>query len=137
MPELPWDCTVTGTPVSVNSRSSSAVWEWKLVVAAKARALWPADERPLLDMLQIHATYYYAGRRRPDVDNFIKPISDALEGIVYVNDRQLLDAHTHLRSLDEPFIVRGMTEQQATGFVDGLPFVHIRIEAASSSSRLP
>jgi Holliday junction resolvase RusA-like endonuclease len=137
VPQLPWDFTVIGTPISVNARSRSAISQWKQIVATEARAIWPAGEAPLTDGLQIHITCYHDSAPPLDVDNMIKPIQDALKGIVYVDDRQLTDTAGHLRDVNERFEVRGMTPEQARGFVSGQPFVHIRIELSPSISRLP
>lgn len=67
----------------------------------------------------------------------IKPIQDALNGIVYVDDSQITDPHGHLRDLNEHYKVAGMTPEQAKGFVANEPFVHIRIELPSPSWELP
>jgi crossover junction endodeoxyribonuclease RusA len=72
-----------------------------------------------------------------DNDNMIKPIQDALQDIVYIDDRQIVDTHGHRRDLNERYEVRGMTPEQARGFVADQPFVHIRIEPPPPSWRLP
>jgi crossover junction endodeoxyribonuclease RusA len=136
VPQLPWDCVVLGVPASVQSNSRSRA-RWKAVVAAAAQAAWPAGDPPLTDKLQIHITCYHDSAPPLDVDNMLKPIQDALIGIVYQDDDQLMDTHGYLRDVNGHFLVRGMTPAQADGFVSGGPFVHIRIELPAAPGRLP
>ncbi|WP_435585849.1 RusA family crossover junction endodeoxyribonuclease [Micromonospora aurantiaca (nom. illeg.)] len=136
MPPLPWDFVVLGVPVSVQAKSTSRA-RWKASVRAAAEAAWPADSPPLQDKLQIHVTCYHDSAPPLDVDNMLKPIQDALNGLVYVDDEQLLDCHGHLRDVNGQYEVRGMTPAQAAGFVSNGPFVHIRVESPPSPGRLP
>lgn len=81
-------------------------------------------------------TYYYDGARL-DVDNMLKPIQDALCGIVYEDDKQLTGTHGYLCDLNAAYKVRGLTPAQASGFTSNGPFVHIRIEMPSPPGELP
>ncbi|MET8364102.1 RusA family crossover junction endodeoxyribonuclease [Micromonospora sp. NPDC005194] len=110
---------------------------WKADVSAAALASWPAGGQPLQGKLQIHVTCYHDSAPPLDVDNMLKPIQDALIGIVYVDDGQLVDCHGHLRDVNAQYGVRGMTPAQAHGFVSNGPFVHIRIESPPVPGRLP
>jgi len=67
----------------------------------------------------------------------LKPIQDALIGIVYLDDGQLIDIHGYLRDVNAQYEVRGMTPAQADGFVSNKAFVHIRLELPPSAGRLP
>ncbi|MEU1588468.1 MULTISPECIES: RusA family crossover junction endodeoxyribonuclease [Micromonospora] len=136
MSSLPWDFVVLGVPVSVQAKSTSRT-RWKAAVSAAARAAWPAGGEPLRGRLQIHVTCYHDSAPPLDVDNMLKPIQDALIGIVYVDDGQLVDCHGHLRDVNAQYGVRGMTPAQAHGFVSDGPFVHVRIEPAPELGRLP
>jgi hypothetical protein len=62
-----------------------------------------------------------------DVDNLIKPIQDALQGVVYSNDRQVSDTIGNRRRIDASFVVRYMSMPLAAAFSDGRAFVHIRV----------
>ncbi|MEU5995250.1 RusA family crossover junction endodeoxyribonuclease [Spirillospora sp. NPDC047418] len=135
MPSLPWDFVVLGIPASVQSKSPTRR-RWKTKVSTAALAAWTAGDPPLASKVQIHITFYHESAPL-DVDNMIKPIQDALCGIAYVDDAQLTDTHGHLRDINEPYRVRGMTPAQADGFVSGGPFVHVRIEEAAADWELP
>jgi crossover junction endodeoxyribonuclease RusA len=136
VPPLPWDFTVVGTPASVQASGPTRA-RWKREVAAAARACWPPGEPPLTDKLHIRITHYHDSAAPLDVDNMIKPIQDALIGIAYVDDRQLTGTAAFLMDLNAPYWVRGMTPEQARGFVSNEPFVHVRIEVPQSDARLP
>jgi hypothetical protein len=136
VPQLPWDFTVIGTPISSQAKGVSRA-RWRQTVAAAARAVWPADEAPLTESLQINITCFHDSAPPLDADNMIKPIQDALIGIVYLDDRQITDTQGRLRDLNERYVVRGITPEQAKGFVSSEPFVHIRIDRPPPLSELP
>ena len=135
MPPLPWDFAVIGTPVSHQASSSSRT-RWKADVAAAAKAAWPAGELPLTGALQIKVTCFHDSAAPLDVDNMLKPIQDALIGIVYVDDKQLTDTHGALRDLNGQYWVRGITLELAKGFASNAPFVHIEVGEAPDQGRL-
>lgn len=133
--DLPWDFVVLGVPKSVQAKARS-VQRWKEYVRDAAAAAWPVGEPPFDHKVQIHVTYYHDSAPL-DVDNMLKPIQDALADLVYADDSQLTDTHGHLRDLNDPYRVRGMTPAQARGFTSGHPFVHVRIELPSPAGELP
>lgn len=47
---------------------------------------------PINVKVAVTATVYFGDRRR-DLDNVMKPLFDALEGVVYRNDRQIHEIH--------------------------------------------
>lgn len=62
-----------------------------------------------------------------DVDNLAKPILDALQGVVYRNDRQIAEAVSRRRDIESSFKVRYMSPALAMAFSDGRQFVHIQV----------
>lgn len=89
------------------------------------------------DKLQIRITCYHDSAPPLDADNMLKPIQDALIGIVYEDDRQLLDTHGALRDVNDPYWVRGISPALGEGFHSDGPFVHIRIDVPPELGRLP
>lgn len=136
MDHLPWDFVVAGVPVSVQSKNGRRKSQWKAAVAAEASAAWPVGLDPLTQKLQIHITYFHDDAPL-DVDNQLKLIQDALCGIVYVDDNQLVDVHGHLRDINASYRPRGITLAQGRGFSFDGPFVHVRVEAPGDSEELP
>lgn len=134
MPLLPWDFIALGVPISVQASGTSKA-RWKGEVAAAAHAAWGAD--PPLDVEVLLRITYFHENAPLDVDNMIKPIQDALNGIVYVDDKQVATVVSGRSNLDGSFRVRGLSEALASGFVSGGPFVHIKVEPAPDAQELP
>lgn len=133
---LPWDFKVLGVPASQQASSRRRTL-WKADVAAAARAAWPAGDPPLTDKLQIHVTCYHDNAPPLDADNMLKPIQDALIGIVYEDDRQILDTHGALRDVNGRYWVRGMSVALGEGFNSDGPFVHVKIDVPPELGMLP
>lgn len=136
MPSLPWDFIVLGRPVSVQAQSKSKD-RWKTAVQTAARAAWPEGEPPFAHLLRIRVTCFYDGAPPLDADNMLKPIQDALIGIVYKDDRQLTSSQGCLEDINGRYVVRGMSLALANGFVANVPFVHIKVSMPPSDGRLP
>ncbi|MFH8609131.1 RusA family crossover junction endodeoxyribonuclease [Streptomyces sp. NPDC018029] len=135
MPDLPWDVVVLGVPASVQG-SSSRRRRWKAEVANAALAAWPANDPPLTHKVLATITFFHVDAPL-DTDNMLKPIQDALNGIVYVDDAQITDIRAGVRDVKKPFRVFGLSEALANGFMSGGPFVHIKIENPPDEQELP
>jgi len=108
---------------------------WQREVRAAAAAAWPAGRPPYAVAVELRITHY-ARRPNADMDNLIKPIQDALQGIAYTNDRMVKDITGNWRDIDAPFRVRYMARPLANAFSDGRPFVHIRLWLAPDEEDL-
>ena len=98
---------------------------------------WPRGQLPVIHRLQIVVVYYHEGVTiRMDNDNMLKPIQDALNGLVYVDDRQITDTQVRKTNLDGSFRVRGMSPILAAAFTRGSEFLHVRIEEAPDHTEL-
>jgi hypothetical protein len=104
-------------------------------VIAAAQAAW-GTEPPLDAEVLLHLTYFHEDAPL-DVDNMIKPIQDALIGIVYVDDKQVARVVSGRSDLNGTFRVRGLSQALASGFTSGGPFVHVKILPAPDSQELP
>lgn len=134
MPQLPWDFIALGVPISVQASGTSRA-RWKVEVASAAKAAWGAD--PPLDVEVLLRITYFHESAPLDVDNMIKPIQDALNGIVYLDDKQVATVVSGRSNLDGSFRVRGLSQALASGFVSNGPFVHIKVEPAPDAQELP
>lgn len=65
-----------------------------------------------------------------DVDNLTKPVLDALQGIVYGDDRQVSDVAAGRRDINGRFRIRHISRPLAEAFSNGEQFVHIRVYRA-------
>ena len=132
----PLEFFVEGPPLSQQTRNPRRLREWKEYVRAEATKLWPT-QAPVEIPLKLTVVYYH---ERPSVsidhDNMIKPIQDALAGLVYKNDRQITDAQTRKTNIDGRFRLRRLLAVYARAFGGGREFVYIRIEEAPSHEEL-
>ncbi|MCU0490813.1 MAG: RusA family crossover junction endodeoxyribonuclease [Chloroflexaceae bacterium] len=135
---LPFEFIVAGPPVSHQTRHATRLRAWQQTVRSAAEQRWPAGTPPLTQHLKLMVTYYHDGVMvRMDNDNMVKPIQDALNGLVYVDDRQITDTYVRKTDLNGSFRVRGMSPVLAEGFCRGNESLHVRIDAAPDHEELP
>ena len=105
-------------------------------IRAEATKLWPT-QAPVEIPLKLTVVYYHERQSvLIDHDNMIKPIQDALAGLIYRNDRQITDAQTRKTNIDGRFRLRRLSAVYARAFGGGREFVYIRIEEAPSHEEL-
>src|SRR4051812_23864295 len=130
--------TIAGPPISHQTRNRALLQQWRDQVLADALKVWPAEAPPLEGFLQITVVYYHDGDSvRTDNDNLIKPIQDALIGLVYADDRQITDTHIRKTDLNGKFVVRNMSPVLAEAFCRGEEFLYIKVQKADNDGRLP
>jgi crossover junction endodeoxyribonuclease RusA len=71
-----------------------------------------------------------------DIDNFAKPILDALIGLAYDDDATITDLVIRKRSLWETMELVNVTPVLARALDAGEEFVYVRVEDAHDQSRL-
>jgi crossover junction endodeoxyribonuclease RusA len=131
---LPFEFVVIGKPISYQTKERKRLQVWKEKVRSCSLAFWD-NRAPLGDAIQVTITHYYDTpygdeSSVPDSDNIVKPIRDALNGVIYVDDYQITDFVSRRRNLNGSFRIRGLSSALAEGFCSGQEFLHIRIEAA-------
>ena len=132
---LPFEFIIVGTPVSQQTREKRRLRQWKDTVRSSATLRWPGGDLPVNVPIQIFAVYYYEGAAL-DTENMIKPIQDALKGLVYSDDCIITDSRASKRKLDHPFRVKGMSRVLADGFCNGCEFIHVKILEAPNQEEL-
>lgn len=131
---IPFEFTIKGPPLSQQAKSSSRN-QWKTKVAQAALQNLPNGSSPVSQEVAISIVYYYEGDT-PDVDNVIKPIQDALKGVVYVDDAQVVKAESAKVHIDGSFQIRGASETLLRAFSETDPFVHICVKSPPDMSKL-
>lgn len=128
---LPFEFTVLGPPVSHQSDNKVLLAEWRKRVTTAAARDWTA--LPLTCNLRIVVTYCHEGVSvRIDGDNMLKPIQDALIGLIYTDDKLITDAETRKSAIDEPIRARGASRVLLEAFAVGQEFIHVIIDVAPS-----
>jgi crossover junction endodeoxyribonuclease RusA len=128
---LPFEFIVGGPPISHQTRRAERLQAWKQVVRNAAIQRWPQEIAPFKVRLKMSVCYYHDGVAVSiDNDNMVKPIQDALNGLVYEDDRQITDIQVRKTDINGSFRVRGMSPVLAEGFIIGKEFLYICIELA-------
>lgn len=137
-PQLPFEFVVMGRPISHQTKNKQVLRDWRQTVHNTARSCWLMA--PIGDWLRVVITHYYdAGMDEngvPDSDNIVKPVRDALNGVIYVDDYQITDFLSRRRNLNASFRVRGISPALAEGFCYGKEFLHVLIEVAPNPADL-
>lgn len=126
---LPFEFTITGPPVSLQTRNRQRLQSWKQEIKRTAVSNIPHGLSPTDKNVVVSITYYYDGES-PDVDNIIKPIQDALNDVVYIDDEQVVKTTSGKKSIDGSFKIRGVSSILLKAFSDGRNFLHIKISEA-------
>ncbi|AUX43210.1 uncharacterized protein SOCE26_046540 [Sorangium cellulosum] len=82
------ELVVEGIPKSMQTKDRAKLERWKERVAQAARDAIKEEDKLFGECRGI-LVYFYFGSTDLDVDNIIKPISDALKGIAYDDDRSV------------------------------------------------
>lgn len=84
-------------PVSLQAKNRRNLQAWKNYVSAEAKKAWP--DAPVANSA-FHLKLVYLYDQDPvDVDNIIKPIQDALDGVIYTSDIYVTDVESHRRPI--------------------------------------
>ena len=70
---------------------------------------------------------YLSGDAPPDTDNIVKPILDAMIGLVFVDDALVADVDSHRRSLAGTFDLTRLPELVLEGVVSGEECVYVQV----------
>jgi Holliday junction resolvase RusA-like endonuclease len=126
---LPFEFVVYGTPRSFRSHSRPALIEWMSTVKAAASARWPSETPPLRGKVRVVVTYYHEGEiARLDNDNMVKPVLDALTGLIYFDDRQASSIEVRSVNMDLGLRMAHVSVLLAEAFVTKGEFLHVRVE---------
>ena len=99
---MQFDFLIPKRPVSLQTRQRSKLQNWQAFVRAEASKTWVGT--PYSG--NVHLTLVYLYDTDPvDTDNIIKPIQDALIGLIYEDDSLVTDVESHRRSLSDTFDV--------------------------------
>jgi crossover junction endodeoxyribonuclease RusA len=120
---------VEGPAVSLKAKktNSKRYQKWIKIVRAAAKAKWPGDRKPVRShAITVHITNYYS-LAPPDVDNIIKPILDALQPDVYVDDQQVVRVISEKFDLTYIESVTNPSPLLAAGLEEYTELLHIEV----------
>ena len=123
---IPFEFLIDGPPASLQTKNRRALQAWKDRVRNAALAQWPQGIPPVTYEVSLCITYFYESES-PDVDNIIKPVQDALVGVVYADDVQVAHAESRKSKIDGTFRIRGVPPDLAVRLAVGRDFLRIRV----------
>ena len=133
---LQLEFVLPGPPVSHQTSDKVNLKAWKATVRAAAAMTWSAA--PLMGKLKFLLINFHEGDKPPlDDDNMVKPIRDALNKFVYVDDRQIRYSETFHIPIDDPIKIRGASAILLAAYSKGDEFLYVRIEDAPTFIQLP
>ena len=133
---IPLEFVIPDRPVSQQARRRERVREWREFVAEQARgALGPQHELSS-SPIALRVLYLY-DEVALDVDNVLKPIHDALIGVIFEDDAVITDVEVRRRWRGTPFIVNAVSPVLAAGLELGREFVYVSVSDAPPQDILP
>ncbi|HET9504056.1 MAG TPA: hypothetical protein VFO93_10975 [Hymenobacter sp.] len=117
-------------PISHQSKDATKRQRWKEYVALTAQAAWGAQAAIAIPC-QL-TLVYFCGELPADIDNIIKPIQDALVGIVYADDIYITDVDSHRRPLTATFDYNRLPALVLPAITSFQECVYVRVSSAQS-----
>jgi len=110
---------------------------WKGIIRAEAARCW-GIKSPLTCKLKCTIINFHEGNVASlDDDNIVKPIRDAMNKLVYVDDSQICYSETIHVSIDAAIKLRRASGILLAAFSKGEEFLYIRIDDAPDVIQLP
>lgn len=126
---LPFEFLILRRPLSLQAKRPN-LQAWKAFVTNEAQKQWSS---PLIEEGNLHISIVYlCDDSPPDVDNIVKPILDALVGLVFEDDILIADVESHRRYLSEGIDVTNLPLLLQTAASKGEECVYVRIENSKS-----
>lgn len=126
---------IRSRPVSQQARRRARLREWKEFVRQEALRYWTLTDAPADGPVCITLVYLY-DEVALDIDNIIKPIQDALEGLAFPDDSLVTDAIIRRRHLAGTFDLSEVSPVLIEGFEYGDEFVYVQIGDAPPQEQL-
>lgn len=99
---FPVEFVVHGTPVSLQASARSKQNWAEHIRAAAANSLAP-DRFNTTEPIGIRVLYFTDRESSADLDNILKPIFDGLNGVIYIDDKQIEWIEAHRFAVDRDF----------------------------------
>lgn len=113
-------------PLSHQTRRRENLQAWKLYVKEIAVNHWSSNLIPA--GIDLRLTLVYLCDDSPaDIDNIIKPIQDAMVGVIYEDDIQISDVDSHRRYLTDTIIITGLPQLLIDAVEVGEEAVYVKV----------
>lgn len=124
-----FEFVISGSPVSQQTRRRERLREWKAYVRNEAEKYWSTESKIFVDSVRVQIIYFYNDIAL-DIDNIVKPILDAIVGLVYVDDAQVTDITIRKRNFAD-FKLSNATSLLAESIKSEKEFLYVVVTAFS------
>jgi crossover junction endodeoxyribonuclease RusA len=131
----PFEFLIRSRPVSQQERRKARRDEWKEFVRGEAERSW-GPAHVLADGPVCVTLIYLYDEVALDIDNVIKPIQDALVGLVFLDDSLVTDVIIRRRHLRGTFDLTQASPVLVEGFEYGGEFVYVWVGDAPPQEQL-
>ncbi len=118
-------------PVSHQVKNRDNLQAWKDFVYGRARNEWIGGAPHKNSGLRF-TLVYLCDDSPADIDNIIKPIQDALVGVVFADDSLISDVDSHRRFLSDEIDVTNLPPLLISGAVSGEECVYVCVSLAEN-----
>ena len=116
-------------PVSHQARNRDNLQAWKNYVYGRARSAWTRGV-PLSGVPLRFTLVYLCDGSPADTDNIVKPIQDALVGVVFSDDSWVSDVDSHRRFLSDGVDITNLPSLLIEGVLSGEECVYVAVTQA-------
>jgi crossover junction endodeoxyribonuclease RusA len=132
----PCEFVLPERPVSQQVRRRTRLREWKQLVAERARSAIEAPRVLATEPVALRLLYLYDDIAL-DVDNILKPILDALIGVLLEDDSVITDVEIRRRWRGASFTFKAIPPVLAAGLSLDREFVYVALRDAPAQDVLP
>jgi crossover junction endodeoxyribonuclease RusA len=120
-----FDFLIPKRPVSLQTRNRANLQAWRNYVKSEAAKTWTGKPYSETD-IQLTLVYLYESNP-VDIDNIVKPIQDALVGLIYDDDLLITDVESHRRPLTGTFDLTRCPDALIQGIASNIECVYVRV----------
>ncbi|MEH2151517.1 RusA family crossover junction endodeoxyribonuclease [Nostoc sp.] len=123
---IPFEFVIPRRPVSLQTKKKQNLQAWKNFVRVEAQKLW--KDRSVIKQGDLQLTLVYLCDDFPaDTDNIIKPIQDALVGLVFEDDSLVSDVESHRRFMSDPIEIKSLPSLLQRAVITGQECVYVKV----------
>ena len=114
-------------PISHQAKNKDNLNAWIQFVYGRAHAAMSGRRPVVSDPLKFTMVFLAEEEDQGDINNFVKPVQDALIAVVYSDDEIVVDVTAHKRVLSQPIAIAGLPLDLANAVIEGMPCVYVAI----------
>ena len=131
MSDLLFEMLIPRRPVSHQAKNRQNLQDWKDYVYGRARIDWIGGTPIATQGLRLMLVYL-CNDFPADIDNIIKPIQDALVGVIYADDSLISDVDSHRRFLSDAIDLTNLPPLLVEGVTLGEECIYVRVSLADN-----